>query len=75
MIDRREKLMAYRKLASLREYVILAQDKVSAEVFRRSGDGAWLSGLVGPGENLCVASVGVTFPLASLYEGVELGVQ
>lgn len=70
-IDRREKLMAYRKLPSLREYVILAQDKISAEVCRRE-DGDWLSELVGPGENLRLESVGVTIPLASLYEGVDL---
>lgn len=36
IIDRREKLLAYRKLSSLREYVILAQDKISATMFRLS---------------------------------------
>lgn len=74
-IDRREKLMAYRKLTSPREYVILSQDKVSAEVFRRGEDGAWLSELIGPDENLRLESVGVTLPLASLYEGVEFAVE
>lgn len=73
-IDRREKLMAYRKLPSLREYVILAQDKISAEVFRRE-DGDWVPEQIGPGENLRLESVGVTIPLASLYESVELPAQ
>lgn len=73
-IDRREKLMAYRKLPSLREYVILAQDRISAEMCRRE-DGDWLSELVGPDENLRLESVGVTIPLASLYEGIDLSSQ
>lgn len=74
-IDRREKLMAYRKLESLREYVILAQDRISAEVFRRDEDGSWLSEQIGPGENLRFESVEITIPLNSLYEGIELQAQ
>lgn len=71
MIDRREKLMAYRKLPSLREYVILAQDRISAEVWLRE-DGDWVSEFIGPGENLRLEPVGVTISMASLYEGIEL---
>jgi len=71
-IDRREKLLAYRKLPSLREYVILSQDSISAEVFRRGEDGEWLSYRIGPGDNLHLESVNITIPLTSLYEGVDL---
>ena len=74
-IDRREKLLSYRKLESLREYVILAQDRISAELFRRDEEGSWLSEQIGPGENLRFESVGVTVPLNSLYEGIELPAQ
>ena len=38
-IDRREKLLAYRRLASLREYLLLSQDASSAEVFRKDANG------------------------------------
>lgn len=71
-IDRREKLMAYRKLESLREYVILAQDRIGADVFRRDEEGSWLSEQIALGENLRLESVGITIPLNSLYEGIEL---
>ena len=75
MIDRREKLMAYRRLPSLREYVILSQDRISAELFRRGVDGEWSSELIEAGESLHLESVHVTVPLAILYEGVELPAQ
>jgi Uma2 family endonuclease len=71
-IDGREKLLAYRKLASLREYVILAQDKISAQVFRLDEEGTWLSELLGPTDDLRLDSVALAIPLASLYEGVVL---
>jgi Uma2 family endonuclease len=74
-IDRREKLMAYRRLPSLREYVILSQDRVSADVFRRDKEGSWLSEQIGTGETLRIESVGITIPLNSLYEGIELTTQ
>ena len=39
-IDRREKLLAYQTLPSLREYLLVAQDGRRVEVYRRSRD--WL---------------------------------
>ena len=67
----REKLMSYRKLESLSEYVILAQDRIGADLFRRDEEGSWLSEQIGPGENVLFESVGLTVPLNSLYEGIE----
>ncbi|SRR6266404_2791610 len=40
LIDRHEKLMAYRKLESLLEYLRLAQDSISAVVFHRDEKGS-----------------------------------
>ncbi len=71
IIDRREKLLAYRKLSSLREYMILAPDKISATMFRLSEEGNWLSETMDPDDSLRLNSVDVTLPLASLYEGVD----
>ncbi len=70
-IDRREKLMAYRKLESLIEYLMLAQDRISAHIFRRDQDGNWSSEELGSQSELRLESVGVILPLASLYEGIE----
>ncbi|MDO5623739.1 MAG: Uma2 family endonuclease [Pseudomonadota bacterium] len=40
-IDTREKLLAYRLLPSLREYLLLRQDRVHADLYTRQGDGRW----------------------------------
>ncbi len=41
-IDRREKLIAYRTLPSLRHYLLVAQDRRWVEVYTREADGGWL---------------------------------
>ena len=40
-IDSREKLLAYRLLPSLREYLLLRQDRVQADVYQRGDEGRW----------------------------------
>lgn len=40
-IDSREKLLAYRLLPSLRDYLMLRQDRLQADLYQRSGDGRW----------------------------------
>lgn len=37
-IDRREKLIAYKGISTLREYVIIYQDRQRAEIYRRDSD-------------------------------------
>jgi Uma2 family endonuclease len=71
-IDRREKLMAYRKVDSLREYLRLSQDLISAEVHRRDDNGVWWSDEVAADSELRLDSVGLSVALSALYEGVEL---
>lgn len=71
-IDRREKLMAYRKVESLREYLRLSQDSINAEIHRRDDSGNWWSEEVGAGQELRIESVGLSVALPVLYEGVEL---
>jgi Uma2 family endonuclease len=39
--DRDGKFQAYKQLASLREYVLVAQDERRIEVYRRADDGKW----------------------------------
>lgn len=70
-IDRREKLIAYRKLESLREYLMLSQDSINAELFRRDEKGDWWSEQVGPEQELRLESIDLALPLSSLYEGVH----
>jgi Uma2 family endonuclease len=70
-IDRREKLMGYRKIESLREYLRLSQDSINAEVHRRDEDGNWWSEEVPADQELRLESVDLSLPLSSLFEGVE----
>jgi len=65
-IDSREKLFAYRNIEALEEYVLLAQDRREATVYRRA-DG-WGACRLGGDDLLELASVGLTVPLAQLYE-------
>ena len=39
--DTREKLLAYRLLPGLREYLLLRQDRVQADLYQRGDDGRW----------------------------------
>jgi len=42
-VDRREKLIAYRQLPTLHEYLIVDQDRMHVEVYRRDTSGVWPS--------------------------------
>lgn len=70
-IDRREKLLAYRTLASLREYVLIAQDKRQVEVHRRADDGSWQLEILEGGDPLHLECVGATLSLDEVYEDLN----
>jgi len=69
-IDRREKLLAYQKLDSLREYVLIAQDEVKAHVYRRDDQGKWWVQTLTETDELQMESVGLSIPLLELYEDI-----
>lgn len=71
-IDRREKMSAYRKLASLKEYVLVEQDRRQAEVFRRIGDVGWEQLQLDGSDVLELASLEFRLPLDEIYEGTGL---
>lgn len=71
-IDRREKLMTYRKVESLREYLRLSQDSISAEVHRRDDAGKRWIEQIAADQALRLESVDFSVALSALYEGVEL---
>ncbi len=76
-IDRREKRVSYSTLASLREYVIVDQDRMRVEVYRReSGDrrsAAWRGYLLSESDDVVESScLRMRLPLGQIYEGVEL---
>ncbi|MDX1252877.1 MAG: Uma2 family endonuclease [Gammaproteobacteria bacterium] len=69
-IDRREKLLAYQSLDSLDEYVLVAQDTVQVEVYRRDGTGGWWLYTCGEGEELRLDAVDLVLPVAAIYQDV-----
>jgi Uma2 family endonuclease len=66
-IDSREKLFAYQNIEAMQEYVLLAQDKREATVYRRAED--WSAVRPGGEGLLELASVGLSVALEQLYEG------
>ena len=66
-IDRREKLAAYRRIPSVQEYVLVAQDERSVEIYRREGDIGWRYLAFTDDESVELASLGLSLPLAVVY--------
>jgi Uma2 family endonuclease len=71
-IDRREKLIAYRRLETLREYVLVAQDEKSVEVFHLDQSGEWWSEELGEDDELCLESIDLKIPVSQIYDTVGL---
>ncbi|HEX8231344.1 MAG TPA: Uma2 family endonuclease [Chloroflexia bacterium] len=72
--DRGEKFAHYRRLESLQEYVLVAQDKVRVEHFVRLDDtsGQWvLTEISEPGGTLHLTSIGCELSLRDIYDRVE----
>lgn len=70
--DRREKLLAYRTLPSLKEYVLVSQNEARVEIHRRLPESGWenieYSGL----EAVDFASVDLKLDMREIYEGVPI---
>ena len=69
--DRGEKFAHYRRLDTLREYVLVAQNKIRIEHFRREGEEWILSEVSGPDATLHLASIDCHVAVAAIYEKVE----
>ena len=71
--DQEGKFTLYRGCSTLEEYVLIATGAVRVEVHARAEDGEWETRVYGPGSEVVLASVGLTFPIAELYAGTSLG--
>lgn len=70
-VDESIKRMAYMQIETLQEYVIIEQDFVKVEVMRRSEN--WHSTIYFLGEQLTLASIGLTLAVEDIYDGVANG--
>jgi Uma2 family endonuclease len=70
--DRGEKRREYQRLPSLAHYVLIDQAVARVEVYTRS-EGRWLfQEIEGLDATLPLDAIGVSLPLAELYDGVDL---
>lgn len=69
--DRGDKFAQYRNLDSLREYVLVSQNKLGVEDYLRDGEHWVLSEVRVLGESIDLTSIGCEIQLAAIYEGVD----
>jgi Uma2 family endonuclease len=69
--DRGKKFSHYRRLESLKEYVLVAQDEVFVERYLRQGDIWQLSDWTSMDETLSLASIDCHVPLREIYTRIE----
>ena len=71
--DRGGKFAIYRAIPSLQEYVLIAQDRLSVEVFTRQQDNRWLLTAHSASEDEVIFdSVQCQIPLRAIYDKVQL---
>jgi Uma2 family endonuclease len=70
--DRRIKLLVYRQIASVQEILLIDSESYHAELHRLY-DGHWITELFrGSDASLTLNSVGLSVPIAELYEGIAI---
>jgi Uma2 family endonuclease len=70
-LDRREKRWAYQAIETLEEYLIVAQDRFEATLFRRVN--SWRPEVFNRSEQtIPLGSIGLNLLLSSIYEGVKM---
>ncbi len=69
--DRGEKFAHYRRLSSLTEYVLIAQDKVRVERYLRQAAGWVLTEMSDLDSRLTLVSIDCDVPLRDLYDKVQ----
>ncbi len=69
--DRSQKFALYRRLASLKEYVLVDPETRRVEAFRRNADDQWVFHDMSQDEAMAVPCLGLSVPLAQVFDGVE----
>jgi len=73
LTDRREKLIAYRSLPALKDYLLIAQDHHRVERYQRTADGTWQYDIIEDGTiSIACADLQLQVAMADLYEDVVL---
>jgi Uma2 family endonuclease len=67
--DRRIKVPAYQRIASVQETLLIDSDNRYAELHRRQGAGWIIQLVIGDAGTISLASVGIEISMSELYEG------
>lgn len=71
--DRGDKFEGYRMIPTLTDYLLIAQNRMHAELFTREPDGRWLlRDFADPADEIPLASIDCGLLLAEVYDKVEL---
>jgi len=70
--DRGGKFTQYRRIQTLREYVLIDAEKISIECFRLNDRGFWELHPYEQGNEVHLTSVDFRFPISLVYEDVQL---
>lgn len=68
--DRREKLMNYQTLETLKEYILVCQNQMQVEVYRQETPGNWTVQILGKDNELTLESVDLRITITEIYEDV-----
>lgn len=68
--DRGEKFSEYRTIETLEEYVLVNQERISVDCFRRNSEGFWVLYPYREGEEIYLASVDFRCAIEAFYEEV-----
>lgn len=67
--DRGAKFEAYKRLPSLRHYVLVSQDERRIEVWTRDEAGAWSRAVAGDGDAAHLDAIAATLDVREIYDG------
>lgn len=74
-IDRGKKFTRYRRLDTLKEYILIQSEEIGVECFRRNEQGLWVFYSYSTGETLTLESVGYSVFVDDLYRQVRFDVK
>jgi len=70
--DRGAKFAWYRRLPSLREYLLIDTERLAVDLFRRDATGHWVLYPYAEGDTVELQSVALLLPVATIYEDARL---
>jgi Uma2 family endonuclease len=68
--DREEKFAHYRRIPSLKEYLLVSQNEMHVHHYRRNEDGTWTLRDVRQPDSVALTSIGCTLSLDEVYRDV-----